>query len=206
MKNIPQQRLILYILILGLLPLFFVASQVWSKMNAFEETQATVRMIYSKALVLEKKQTANLSVKNHYREADHFYIDKHLETLSFLNPEVESLQKIASSQSFMDDDVVKKRLEFLTGPANTLIFTEGVVQSYAFFQETMESLVHPVEVNAQDLQKILVLIEGVEIPPFKPTPNRPQLLITDIKLDKKSLQDKNEVYTLNLKLLKREFL
>lgn len=121
------------------------------------------------------------------------------------------LQKISNDKGFANDDRIKKRLDYLSGlgPAghgNELIFSEGVVQSFPLFQETVETLVHPVEVNAGDLQKILARIEGIEMGGIKTGPNRLQLLIIEFKLDKKAIHDKNEVFQLNLKLVKREFL
>ncbi len=122
------------------------------------------------AMLREKKQAINMAMRNHYRDADHFYIDKYLETLTFLESEVESLQKIITDKNFPDDDGIKKRLETLTGPGNSMVFSEGVVQSSPIFQETTETLVHPIELNGSDLQKALAKIEGVEIVPMRRDP------------------------------------
>lgn len=206
MKNIPLSRAILYLLCSGLLPLVFVFVLFNSKKSQIEELQNALENIEHQAYIKEKKQALNLAVRHHFREADHFYIDKHLETLVFLEPEIEQLQKIIQDKNFADDERIKKRLDLLTSEANSLAFSEGVVQTFPYFQETMETLVHPVEVNAADIQAILARIEGVKINDFTPGPFRPQLLITEFKLDKKTVNDKNEVYLLNLKLLKREFL
>ena len=205
-KNIPLSRLVIYLLSLGLLPLFFVVFVFISEKNKREELQNGMEMIQTQALIKERKQALNMTVRDHFRDADHFYIDKHLETLSFLEPETEQLQKISQDVNFADDDRVKKRLEFLTGQGNALVFSEGVVQSFPFFQETAETLVHPVEVDINDIQKILARIEGVKVGKYSPGPHRPQLVITEFRLDKKKVNDKNEVYLLNLKLIKREFL
>ena len=151
------------------------------------------------------KQAQNIAVINHYREADHFYIDKHIESLIFLEPEIESLQKIMAKNDFAEDEQVKRRLDYLN-QSNNLSFSEGAVQASPLFQEVMETQVHPVEVNGIDLQKILSRVEGVQISAFAPGPNRPQLLIVDFKLDRKKMSEKNEVFQLNMKLLKREFL
>lgn len=204
-KNIPQSRLILYIMIAGLLPLLFVLFSFISKLSSVDQLQLSIQSVQNLALQREKKQAVNIALRNSYRDADHFYIDKYVEPLDFLKPEIESLQKIVSNPNFSEDENIKKRLEFLTGPANNLSFTEGAVQSNPFFQETTETLVHPVEINLEDLQMILSKIEGVDIGPYSPSPGRPQLIIIDFKLDKKNISDKNEVFGLNLKLLKREF-
>lgn len=205
-NQIPLNRAIGYLVMLGLVPFLFVLFLFYSEKSQIDDLNSTLDMIQDQAFVTEKKQALNVAVRQHYRDADHFYIDKHLETLVFLEPEIEVLQKIVSDKNFPDDDKIKKRLEFLTTQTNSLVFSEGVVQSYPLFQETTETLVHPVEVNVSDIQKILSLIEGIELGPYSPSPHRPQLLITDFRLDKKKIGEKREVFILNLNLLKREFL
>lgn len=205
-KNISVGRMLIYLICLSLLPFIFVLFLFLSQLNKVEELNNGIESIHDAAFMQEKKQALNLAVRQHFRDADHFYIDKNLETLVFLEPEIETLQKIATDQNFADDEKIKRRLEFLTAGTNSLDFSEGVVQTFPMFQETMETLVHPVEVNYSDIQNILARIEGVQIGKFSPGPNRPQLVITEFKLDKKKINDKNEVYLLNLKLIKREFL
>lgn len=206
LENIPVSRAVAYLIGLGLLPLLFVIFLFFSEKSRIEELNNTIGMIQDQAFLKEKKQAQNLAVRQHFRDADHFYIDKYLETLVFLEPEIDTLQKIVKDKNFADDERIKKRLEFLTSQSNSLIFSEGSVQSFPLFQETTETLVHPVEVNASDVQKILARIEGVDIGEFKPGPNRPQLVIIELKLDKKKVNDSSEVFLLNLKLIKREFL
>ena len=174
-----------------------------SSLKSIDEVGAAISQVQETAFVKEKKQAINNAVRNHFRDADHFYIDKYLETLQFLEPEIESLQKVASNKNYAEDENIKKRLELLTGSGNNMVFSEGVVQSNPLFQETTETLVHPVEVNLSDLKNILSKVEGVDIGTFKPGPNRPQLIIIDFKLEKKSVTEKNEVYVLNMKLLKK---
>lgn len=205
-QGIPFQRALLYAMALCLIPVFFVAMNFYSKKRDLSDLENRLETVQHLALVQEKRQANNLTVINHFRDADHFYIDKHLETMTFLEPEVEALQKIVNHKNFPDDETIKKRLEFLTGSGNSLRFSEGVVQTFPGFQETTETLVHPVEVNVSDLQKILARVEGVEIGPYKPALDRPQLIILDFKLEKKKSNEKNEVFLLNMKLLKREFL
>ncbi len=205
-QNIPKERTFLYLILLGLLPLIFSLIYFQTKQGEVSSLAASIDDLKNMALIREKKQATNMAVISHYHDADHFYIDKYLETLTFLEPEVEGLHKTLSNKNVADDEVIKKRLEFLTGSGNMMSFSEGVVQSTPFFQETTETLVHPVEVNLQDVQKILAKVEGVTIGEYQPSPNRPQLLILDFKLERKPINERNEVFQLNLKLLKREFL
>lgn len=205
-ENISKTRLIIYGMLAGLLPFLLVLIHFFYEKSSVNEMRNNVEEMQQLALVREKKQALNMAVRNHFRDADHFYIDKYLETLTFLEPEVESIQKLISNKNFVGDDVVKKRLELLTGPGNSMAFSEGVVQASPTLHEVVETLVHPVEVNVSDLQKILSRIDGIDIASHKPGPNRPQLIILDFRIDRKNVTEKNEVFQLNLKLLKREFL
>lgn len=206
LQNIPYNRLISYLLIIGLCPLVFLSFFFLKEKNDFDELRTNIESIEYNALIKEKRQAMNMAVRQHYREADHFYIDKNVETLVLLEPEIEQLQAIVADKNFTDNENIKKRLEFLTGGANSLAFSEGVVHSFPFFQETTETLIHPVEVERSDIQKILAKIEGIKIGPYSPGLHPPQLIITEFKLDKKKTNDKNEVYLLDIKLIKREFI
>ena len=77
-------------------------------------------------------------------------------------------------------------------------------EKYNNFQETIETLAHPVEVDNSDILKILSRIEGVSLHDEKPLETRPQLIITDFRIDRKK-PSLYEVYALNIKILKREY-
>ncbi len=180
---------------------------VWffSGYETLEQMDTSLQLLQTRVLQKSRKQSANLALANYYRKADHFYIDKNLEKLHLLEPEIAALKKISENQNFADNEIVRKRLEFLTGTQNRLAFTESGVQSTPQFQEVIELQNHPVEVNQADIRKILSLIDGTEFSSAKPVAGKPQLLLLEFKIDKKSGAEKNEVYNLNMKLLKREF-
>lgn len=205
LESIPKSRLMLYIAILGLLPLVVVGLHFIGQNTEITGFEQRIESLRSKAITNQRKQSINQAVMDHYKNADHIYIDKYLETLTFLGPEVAHLKKLISNKNFAGDETVKRRLDKLTGPDNKLLFTFGQVVSYPNFTETTINLQKPVEVNLQDIQKILALTEGVEIGDAKPAPDRPQILVTDFKIEKKE-ENKNEVFLLNMKLLKREYL
>jgi hypothetical protein len=205
MPSMPLNRMIAYAVIAAFLPFLFVVVSFLSNNGYLNDLDDKLSQVERLALQQEKRQAQNLTVIRHYRDADHFYIDKRLESIPLLENEVEALQKIVSHKNFMGDEDVKKRLEYLTS-TNHLRFSEGVVQTYPQFQETTETLITPVELNVQDIQKILTLAEGVKINELEAPKDRPQLIILDFKLDKKKLQEKNEVFLLNMKLLKREYM
>lgn len=205
-SNIPPKRLLLYFMLAGLIPVIIAWFTYSSRLDRANDLQQQISYLQDTAFIRENKQSSNISVRSHFGDADHFYIDKNLETLSLLEPEIESLKQMLNNPNFPEDENIKKRLETLTSNSNTMVFTEGVVQSTPLFQEVTETLVHPVEVNVQDIQKLLCRIEGIPLGNCVPPENRPQLIILDFKIDKKKVSEKNEVFLLNLKLLKREFL
>ncbi len=202
--GIPLKRLLAYALMAGALPLIFTAFLLFNRFSDFQQVEQQIAFIQESILAREAKQAVNLSTRDQYAQADHFYIDKQIESIRLLEPEVETLKKIASQNNVVDNEALKRRLDFLTN-SNTIVFTEGVVQKLPYFNETLETLVHPVEVNVDNIIEILAKIEGVEIGPYAPGADRPQMIIIDFKLDKRELEDKHEIFQLNLKLLKREF-
>jgi len=206
MNIIPQNRVLLYLFIVGAIPLVIVLSNYSSKCSAVAFASRRLSIVSSETLAHEKRQATNTIVSSTYRNADHFYLYKNLENMVFLEEEIVALEKIVASETIADTHLAKKRLDFLTGPNNQLIFREGAVKATGTLKETVETLAHPVEINITDLQKILAKIEGVTIDSHRPGPNRPQLIITDISLEKKKTYEHNEIFTMNVKLLKREYL
>lgn len=204
-KEIPHQRQLLYLLLAGLIPVILALFWFFQAKERIDEVTFTFANVQYLAAQKERKQAQNIQVRSSFSESDHFYIDKHLETLSFLEPEVEHLQKLVDGSLPISDNL-RRRYEQLTGPQNALHFIEGQVRSYPSFQETQESLAHAVEINVTDLEKILSRVEGTRIGSFEPIEKRPQLIITDFKIDKKQVSHEHEVFLFNVKLLKREYI
>jgi hypothetical protein len=200
-----NKRKALYLLILGLLPLFFVVLQFYSRHSYQSNLSIALDDALESAEVKEKREFSNTQVKKLFSEVDHFYIDKEIEKIALLKKETERLQKLMKGGYHPDEDEIKKQYQFLTGPQNKLSFTEGSIKSYKGFQETMESLSHPVEVNLDDLQNILGKVEGVSFSGEEVPQNRPHLIITECKLERKK-GPAHDVFTLDLKVLKREYL
>lgn len=206
LNNIPQGRILIYLGILGLIPTLLVLFNIWQQVDTVDALQSRVEHIQDKALTTSLKQSNNLSVIEHYRGSDNFYLDKYIEKLQLLEPEVDALQRIISNKKFADDEEARKRYEFLVGPSNALMFNEGAVLRYPLFREVVETQVRPVEVNLKDIQSILSLVEGVPLGGETIPEKHPQLIILDFRLDKKQISEDNDVFQLNMRLLKREYL
>lgn len=204
LSKISPTRLFVYLILIGLLPFFFTLFFHNAKASRLDTLLERVEDLKERAILKEKRQETNKAIIENYRNADRFYIDKNIESISLLQPEIEVLEKIAKQSNFVENEAVTSRLEQLK-TQNSIRFSEGVVQTYPLFSETAETLVKPVEVDSKDLQNILSKIEGTNIGPYTKGDSPPQLIISELKLEKKNTNAENEVYQLQLKLIKREF-
>ncbi|MFT4551444.1 MAG: hypothetical protein ACI9S8_000054 [Chlamydiales bacterium] len=206
MNSIPQNRLLAYLFALGLIPLLVVFYIHLSESSELYKLEQRIDAIQLTLHLDDGKHSRNAATRLQHENSDPLFIDSELESLSFLGDEIKNLKAITQDPSFPDTPAIKKRLDFLAGPNNRLVFTEDLIQSSPHSKETLEVMRHPVEVDIDDLYKILATVENVSIGPYSPQPNSPQLIITDFKLERKKYPNKNEVFVLNIKLLKREFL
>lgn len=96
-------------------------------------------------------------------------------------------------------------MDFLRSNKNKLAFAEGMIVQEGRFKEVEEKQKHPIEINEDDLKKILSVLEGVDISPYLCPEKHPQCIIKQFELTKKTHQDiKEKVFILSMQLLKRE--
>lgn len=200
MPQLPPQRLFFYLLFLGILPLAFV---FWNYVEKEQELDLLSQQLSSKlasTMVQLQQQAFNRLVYQNYRQSSPHYMDRTLEKMEFLKNETEELKQIAEDHlSF----TLKNRLQFLTKGENRLVFIEGSVESFPFYKESVEALAHPVEVDGEDLKAILYELD--QLVDHEGDLKAPQLIISDFKLEKKHQVGVNEVFKLDIKLIKREF-
>ncbi len=198
-NNIPISRLVAYIIALCLLPLFFIGYFYIKQQSEWDEVLNKIAAVHSFSEHKARKQALNMAVRAKYSQADDFFLDNQVESLTLLRKEREALENLIQNPSFTGNEAAEKRYTFLAGEANRIQFTQGSVHTgEGGVQETAEILAHPVEANASDLKELLARIEGER-------PGKPQLLVTDFWLKRKAHSNGNEVFEINLKLLKREF-
>lgn len=206
MTKIPHERLIIYLFILGLLPLVLI----YGSYTAKKELQTSLLYeLSSSCLETEtrnQKELHNRLTRSAFQNQnkDPMYLNKEVESIALLTNEREQIQKVATCGFNPDEENLRRRLTFLTGGENALSFTQHPEKRYASFHETLFTLARPVDVDTSDIRKILSKIEGVEIGDEKVNNLRPQLIITEFRIEKKP-SPLNEVFSLNLKLIKREY-
>lgn len=201
---IPIKRAVLYLLLLGLCPLVGVFMYSSYKNQELDLLSYEIATTMEEALRKTQEERFNKAIKKQYIHADHFYIDNSIEKIPLLQSETEELQKALSQGFHTHEAQLKQRLTQLTNGQNVISFVEAPVKNYKRFQETMETLARPVEVDQHDLAVILSRVEGIRIGNNIPPPERPDLIITELKLEKKK-GPVHEAFLLYMKLLKREY-
>lgn len=132
---------------------------------------------------------------------DKFFIDNNLENLSFLQNEKSQLVNLKKYIAFLNGDRINARLDFINSEKNKLKFAEENTKTSSLIKETLESQLYSIEVDENDLQKLLTIIEETPNSRFTKKANAPQLLITNFNLSKENCNS----FTLDMKILKREF-
>jgi hypothetical protein len=191
-----------FILILAPLPFFYFLTSFYSQMESLSFLEERIEKANNKAVqyALNKKREERFFAQ--MKDIDYFYLDKHVETLTFLEPEIKRLEAILLSEE--QDEPLKKRLHHLTEGPNRLGFLEEVSRSSDRVREAELKLKKPVELNDEDLKKMLSLIEGVSIGGSRLVSKRPQLIIKNFELTKKPLSYQEGVYIINFQMIKRE--
>jgi hypothetical protein len=200
LPSFSLDKLLIPLMIASLLPLGFILTQFFFKMQELLIAEERFDQLWRRSIVLEKKSALNHCFLNQIKNSDHFYIDKHLETLKFLESEIKQLQ---GSFHIDHNDFAKQRIDFLQNH-NRLLFAEENIFRGENFQEVYERQQRPVELSEEDLKNLLSLIEGVSIGNYHPREGRPQLLFKDFELSKKMISSQEKVFTLSTQLLKRE--
>lgn len=157
-------------------------------------TEAKIPLL--ETLPLREKELA-ASVKNH----DPFYLEHTLGNMRLSRLEAYSLESSKDSLS----EVQKKRLHFLMGKENSLLFSKGKMLKGPSLTSQEIKQEHPVEVDETDIQRILAHLEGVPIGAYTPSQGRPPLTIKKFSLKRKKETSQGfPSYSLDMELWKRE--
>jgi len=189
----------LIILFISILPSFFVFSLFFFKIKHFNQNEASLNVIYKQAKKIKNLRILKSSFIENYKNTTPYFINKALESLSFKNKEKKELKKILKQPSFDSLKKLKNRLTFLE-TENKLFFKRQEIYSNAFIKETEEKQSYEVELDKEDIEKILSIIENVQISNNSET-RMPQLIIKDFLLEKTNRGS----FLLKMNLIQREF-
>ncbi len=170
------------------------------KYQDYQEKKYRFEKISEKALktLEQRKKFRNFILEK--EKFDPFYIDKNLETSTFLKSEISSLTHLQNSIVFSNNENIKERLDLLTKKNNLKFIENNIIQSKNLKEVEEEG--SKIELNENDLISLLSLIEDIKIENSPTASNKPQLIITKFELEKKE----HNHFLLNLNLFKREFI
>jgi len=193
-----------FFIVLLILPPLFSALYLFSKTQMIETLQDRFFLAMKKGKTAFARKERKEKFLARHSKPDPYFLDKEIESLSFLTNEQVSLKQWLLHPALSHKDLLADRLHFLQSAENRLSFSEEEIQLSKLCKETVEKQRKPVEIDSEDLKKLLCQIE--EIPTIDDTQKRPQLLITHFSLHKKATPLHNEVFEIQMELLKREFL
>lgn len=168
---------IAFVFILALCPLGAILSSYYSRaetLNRYSSDLEYLQLQVSRRIVEEQEKRDFLE---RFGKADHYYVEKHIEKMTFLTGEIYSLETIFAHPVFQKCTEIKGRLDRIGGDHNKLRFSEVTRHSKSRVEEIELTQMHPVEVEMKDLKKVLAYVEGVSIDEFDPFPHRPQFII-----------------------------
>jgi len=178
------------LLILAPLPLLYFLLLTHFQLSSLRATEERMESLYRSFLLAKAQKAKESCCLQQLKEASPHFIDTQLESLLFLQREREARSLCGT----VDKEI----------PLQQLRFVEGEIRRAKELQEVEERQESPVLMNEDDVKKVLSLIEGVLIPPFAPPEKAPQLIIEALDLRKVPLSSSENVFSVSLKLIKRE--
>jgi hypothetical protein len=148
---------------------------------------------------LEKRACKERFLHTHSRTDPSFL--HRLETLELLAEQKKRLQWQMRHPACADRAALQARMQEIERLDNRIQFVQDATRSSKKTYEVDVHLLHPIEVEVQDLERIFSVVEGIAIGSYQPMPEAPQCFFTDLMLTKK--QDKLVV---DFSMLKREFI
>ena len=191
--------------LLLLTPIFSSSLYLMVQNNEMTAREVQFANAWKKGRVALERKKQKETFLARYSHPDPYFLGRRIEALPLLQREQKMLENLYKHPALADKQRTKERLEFLKSDQNRLAFAEEAIRSTSRMKETEEKQRHPVEIDEEDLKQLLSLIEDIPIGPYSPPDNRPQILITDFRLDKKQSPFHTPVLQIDMKLLTREF-
>ena len=187
-KIILKKRFFLFSAVV-FLPIFTSFTLIYLKSEKLKKTQKNFNFICQRASKTKWQREAKKIFLKKFKKGDSFC----LQSLSCKEEEIGNLKSMISHPAFIHSKNLKKRLNFLEG--NILCFKEEDINSNSLLKETIEKQKKEVEVDKEDIVKILNSIEGAG-------EEKPLMIINSFELTK----TKNKKFILdNMGFIKVEF-
>jgi len=203
MKNatsIPPQRVVLYSFIGALSLIFVCAVHTKNSISLARQQREHLQALGQKITTKVFHQKNNRETRLRFSKKDPLFLHSEFCSFSPLSKERAFLQKRSLKTVLPEDALLTKRNAFLSSGENRPVFIETSMEVGSQYKETVERQTKPVEVDSEDLEKILYRIED----PEKTAPTRPHLIISEARIDrKKSILQ--EVWAVHFTIVRREY-
>ncbi len=154
---------------------------------------------------IERKQKKEEFIQR-YSHANPYFLDEQIESMVFLTNEISDLEKLEIHPAISDKRLPTSRLDFLKNGMNRLSFVEESIRSNGSIKETEEKQKYSVQMNREDVKRLLSSLENIPIEDFSVSDHRPQIVITDFRLEKRQTPVKTDVFEVDMQFIKREFI
>jgi hypothetical protein len=184
-----------FLLVLGLVPLCLVIWRLEEKNRELQVWTKKIEFLEERALSAEKSKNTRNQLWARAQQSNSHYLSQVIETLPLLTPELNRVQALA--RQYPSNTALQERLSFLQGDRNRIRFIQQEQRAGPFFQETEHKMQNNVQMNEEDLKKLLFLIEDDQ------SKDRPLLIIKEFDLRKVKEKADEIVYNIQLELIKR---
>lgn len=190
---------------LALLPLFLAMTFLYFKAIEIDELEFHFQRSIDMGKSALQRKAVQEEFLRRYSQADPYFIDREVESLQFLEKEQKKLLSAIGHPAIAHPEPFQERLVFIQSDENKISFTEQNIRASKGVKETEEKQRYAVQVDAEDLKKLLSLIEDIPIDGYRSMNRSPQIIIQNFQLHKQITSIETEVFLLEMSLLKREF-
>lgn len=193
-----------YFFVLVALPVMAAAFFLFlesTELNDLEDRFA--KLSRKEKIAFERKGRKERFLKRH-SHSNPYFLDHEIEGFSLLQSEKARLESLLRHPAFPESQSLKNRLAFLN--ENRLAFNEENIRVSNTVKEVDEKQRKPVQMDENDLKKILSITEDLPIDSELPKAGSPQLIIKEFRLKKQETSLQTEVFEVEMDLLKREFI
>jgi len=194
-----------FFFVILVLPLLSAAVFLFFQNTRIQELEERFASASAKGKMAFERKAKKERFLRHYSNADPYFLDQKIESFSFLQNEKNQLETWLRHPALPRKEAIQERLSFLTEGTNRLSFAEENIRASGRIKETDEKQRHPVQMDENDLKKLLALIEDIQIGSYLPSNESPQLIVRELRLKKIKSPLQSEIFEIEMDLLKREF-
>lgn len=184
-------------------PLVLACTALWVQNNELRELERNFQEAKKKEQFVLMQQAQRDRFLERYSHCNPYFINKHIESLPLLQREKTKLQTALNSPFLFQQNPLHKRWEQIL--ENQISFAETDIRTMEKVKEVDEHLRQSVQVDEEDLKKLLCLIEDCPIGTHTPLLHCPQMIIKKLHIKKRLTSVETETFDLEMDLLKREF-